>query len=105
MLFDSLPSPEEMLNQEEAENGFELVDRPRELSLNDVAGPTPLPTWIPTSNLSVNMAVGPSPLVFPAGQLFPTSSTPLLPGPQFFSNSATALTPIAQQVGHRNEIY
>ena len=35
-----------MMSQEDSENGFELVDRPKDTNaVQD--GPTPLPTWLP----------------------------------------------------------
>lgn len=84
-----------MLNQEEGENGFELVDTPKEGNTTENSGPSPLPTWINPSNLPSNLPINlmsaPPPLVLPAGQIFPTTSTPVpTSGPQFFSPSAVS---------------
>ncbi|KAK4019241.1 hypothetical protein OUZ56_001267 [Daphnia magna] len=77
-----------MLNQQEdGENGFELVDKPKEGNINE--GPTPLPAWInPPTSLPLNLMAGPPPLVLPAGQLFPTTSTPTVANSQFFTGQS-----------------
>ena len=76
-----------MNQQDDGENGFELVDRPKEGNIPE--GPTPLPAWIsPPSNLPLNLLSGPPPLVLPVGQLFPASSTPTVGNPQFFAGPA-----------------
>ena len=91
-----------MLNQEEGENGFELVDTPKEGNTTESPGPTPLPTWInpnlPPSNLPINLMAAPPSLALPAGQIFPSTSTPVATtnAPLFFSTSTT--TPSALQV-------
>ena len=73
--------------QDDSENGFELVDKPKEGNLTD--GPAPLPTWInPPTTLPINLISGPSALVLPAGQLFPNTSTPTAGNSQFFSSPA-----------------
>jgi len=79
-----------MLNQEEGENGFELVDTPKEGNTTESSGPSPLPTWINPSNmpsnLPINLMSAPQPLILPAGQIFPTASTTATAsGPQLFS--------------------
>jgi len=91
-----------MLNQEEGENGFELVDTPKEGNTTESPGPTPLPTWInpnlPPSNLPINLMAAPPSLALPAGQIFPSTSTPVATtnAPLFFSTSTT--TPSALQI-------
>ena len=80
-----------MNQQDDGENGFELVDRPKEGNVNE--GPTPLPSWInPPTNLPLNLMSGPPPLVLPVGQLFPTTSTPTVPNSQFFTGSSGVQT-------------
>jgi len=84
-----------MLNQEEGENGFELVDTPKEGNTTENSAPTLLPTWINPSNmpanLPINLMAAPAPLVLPAGQIFPSTSTPVMTsGPRFFSPSAVS---------------
>nr|CAH0112649.1 unnamed protein product [Daphnia galeata] len=78
-----------MLNpttQEDGENGFELVDKPKE-GVNE--GPSPLPSWInPPTSLPLNLMAGPPPLVLPVGQLFPTTSTPTVANSQLFTGSS-----------------
>lgn len=78
-----------MLNpqQDDGENGFELVDKPKEGNVNE--GPTPLPLWINPTNLPINLMSGPPPLLLPAGQLFPTTSTPTVTSSQFFTGPSS----------------
>ena len=80
---------ENMLNpttQEDGENGFELVDKPKE-GVNE--GPSPLPSWInPPTSLPLNLMAGPPPMVLPVGQLFPTTSTPTVANSQLFTGSS-----------------
>ena len=72
------------MSQEDSENGFELVDRPKDThAVQD--GPSPLPTWLP-----INLPSG--------GQLFPSTSTPLTSAaPQTFV-APVPITPITSQV-------
>lgn len=74
-----------------SENGFELVDKPStskdSSNSSSMTEPTPLPAWInPPTNLPINLMSGPPPLLLPAGQLFPTTSTPTTGTQQFFTN-------------------
>jgi len=71
------------MSQEDSENGFELVDRPKDThAVQD--GPSPLPTWLP-----INLPSG--------GQLFPSTSTPLTSAaPQTFV-APVPITPITSQ--------
>ena len=92
----------EMMNQEEGENGFELVDKPRdggESNSSLVFGPVPLPTWIPQPTLPVNLASGPTPILLPVSQFFPSTSTPVTSNvqPQSFAGTVP-VTPITHQV-------
>lgn len=73
-----------MSQQDDSENGFELVDRPKEGNMTD--GPTPLPAWInpnPPVNLPLNLVTAPATLNLP-GQLYPATSTPTVGNSQFF---------------------
>jgi len=66
-----------MMNQEESENGFELVDRPKEGSVHD--GPVPLPTWLPQPSLPANVlaTAGATPVILPLPEEpFSTRSIP-----------------------------
>nr|CAG4637137.1 EOG090X08PQ [Ceriodaphnia reticulata]SVE73027.1 EOG090X08PQ [Ceriodaphnia reticulata] len=86
-----------MNQQDDGENGFELVDRPKEGNANE--GPTPLPSWInPPTNLPLNLMSGPPHLVLPVGQLFPATSTPTVANSQFF----TGLSGVQAQTGLSN---
>ena len=79
-----------MMNQQDDSEGFELVDKPKEGSLTE--GPAPLPTWInPPTTLPINLMSGPSTLLLPAGQLFPSTSTPTAGNPQFFTSPSSAV--------------
>lgn len=87
-----------MSQQDDSENGFELVDRPKESNMTD--GPTPLPAWInpnPPVNLPLNLVAAPATLSLPVGQLFPVTSTPTVGNPHFFPGP-TGLPSKAQQV-------
>lgn len=79
------------MNQQDDSEGFELVDKPKEGNLTE--GPAPLPTWInPPNTLPINLMSGPSTLMLPAGQLFPSTSTPSTAGnPQFFASPSSAV--------------
>ena len=91
-----------MLSQEEGENGFELVDSPKDVNNTVVSsGPTPLPLWI-TPTTSLSMAA--PPLGLPAGQLFSSTSISISSNaPQLYSPNTVPLSSVgslAQQVDY-----